>query len=114
MGEYGQHICVDRKYCCLSTIPKIWGGGGNLFAVVLKGCNVLNTLSPPVLDEGERCDEVSGEDDRRFARDRIAGAADRFALSLVRSADVGCRPGLVCTRVELNRRECRPINENGK
>ena len=93
----------------------------------------------PVLQEGERCDG-GGEDDeeessdsdsdssisyseadesssrgrgRGRARRRLAGASDRYLVSRMGSADIGCAPGLVCTRVGLDRRECRPVNENG-
>ena len=91
-----------------------------------------------VLQEGERCDgetedEADNEQDdeedeskdsskdstgrrrgRGRARKRIAGANDRRIFGELGEATPPCGEGLVCMRVALDRRECRPENPVGE
>ena len=91
---------------------------------------------PTVLQEGERCDgetddeEDDEEDDSRSedsskdstgrrrgrgrARGRISGANDRRIFGELGDATPPCGEGLVCMRVALDRRECRPENTAGE
>ena len=88
---------------------------------------------PTALADGERCDgEIAGEDDseddsedsseastgrkrgKQRARGRITGANDRRIFGQLKEATPPCGEGLVCSRVALGRRECRPENSAGE
>ena len=90
----------------------------------------------PALINGERCDGERDDDDddeddssssedssddstgrkrkKDKARGRIRGARDRRIFGELSETTPPCANGLVCTRVALGRRECRPENEGGK
>ncbi len=99
----------------------------------------IRLLSPLGLAEGERCDNDGGdagdedEDDddddteedssdassgrkrnKRKARRRITGANDRHIFGQLSEATPPCGDGLLCIRVALGRRECRPENTTGE
>ncbi len=88
---------------------------------------------PTALAEGERCDgEIAGEDEdeddsedsseastgrkrgKQRARGQITGANDRRIFGQLKEAMPPCGEGLVCSRVALGRRECRPENSAGE
>ena len=45
---------------------------------------------------------------------RSSGALARAVLATLRRAIIPCRDGLLCTRVGLRRKECRPLDRNSK
>ncbi len=73
-------------------------------------------------DEGDEDSEDSYSDDessssgkgRGRARERIGGASDRYAVGRTGDASVGCAEGLVCARVNPNRKECRQENSESE
>ena len=103
--------------------------------IVMSVSNYCNHPPNSALINGERCDGKRDDDDndeedsssedssddstggkrkKVKARGRIRGAKDRRIFGELSEATAPCAEGLVCTRVALGRRECRPENEGGK
>ena len=73
------------------------------------------------LAEGEECSVLDGWSaqgaDEALVESltgRSSGALARAVLATLRRAIIPCRDGLLCTRVGLHRKECRPLDRNSE
>ena len=76
----------------------------------------MHNVCGTVPGEGEMCGRLQRDANENSGTMQRGHRVRRF-FSRIKgflSANLPCEPGLICTRVNLTRKECRPENPNGK